>query len=164
MLNEPTRHDPESGSGDDVELREEIEEVERRASRRVEFGRRGFGLALLVFILSITLVLPWTNEHAGWQALVGEAGVVPRMFASVVVVIGIIAAALTLITRRWWLAWVCAVGGWLMSVEGLLAVWSQQSTGAPGVAGEGPGIGMVIALLTAIVFAINWMRVAGSRR
>ncbi|MDV6014495.1 hypothetical protein [Haloechinothrix sp. LS1_15] len=160
MLNEPR----DNNRDDVVELREEIDEVERRAARTVEFGRRGFGIAVLVFILIIAMLLPWVEGHLGWQVLAGEVGIVPRLFATTVFAFGIIGSTLTLVTRLWWMAWVCAIGGWLTFVSGLLGIWSQQATATPGVAGEGPGIGMVIAMITGVVLGINWMRVAGSRR
>ncbi|SNR53863.1 hypothetical protein SAMN06265360_10963 [Haloechinothrix alba] len=160
MLNDSRDGDPEEVA----ELREEIEQVERRAARTVELGRRGFGIAVLVFILIVAVLLPWVDGDPGWRALTGESGIVPGLFATTTVAFGIVISALTLLARRWWMAWVCAIGGWVMFVDGLLAVWSQQSTAAPGVAGGGPGVGMVLALITAVILAINWMRVAGSRQ
>ncbi|MBA0125685.1 hypothetical protein H0B56_09055 [Haloechinothrix sp. YIM 98757] len=160
MLNEPRDGDPDEVA----ELREEIEQVERSAARTVELGRRGFGIAVLVFVLIVAVLLPWVDGDPGWRALAGESGIVPRLFATTTVVFGIVISALTLVVRRWWMAWVCAIGGWVMFVDGLLAIWSQQSTAAPGVAGNGPGVGMVLALITAVILAINWMRVAGSRQ
>lgn len=146
-----------------AELREEIDEVERAAARRIDPGTRGFLIALLVFVLIIALLLPWVGEHAGWQVLLGDGGPVPRLFAATSTGFGIGASALTLITKRWWLAWVCAVGSCIASVDGLLAVWSQQSSTVSGDPGAGPGVGMVIALIAMITLAVNWLRTAGSR-
>jgi biotin transporter BioY len=151
------------GNGELAELAAEIDEVGDRASRTVELGRRGFTIAVLTFVLLICLVLPWVGEHAGWQVLAGEGGGIPQLFAATSTVVGILASALALVTRRWWLAWVCAAGGWFASVDGLLAIWSQQSSHASGAAGGGPGYGLIIAWIAMICLAVSWMRTAFSR-
>lgn len=134
-----------------------------RAVKTVEFGRRGFGISVAVFVLIVGLLLPWVDGHVGWQVLAGEAGAIPRLFASTATGFGVLASALALITRRWWLTWVCAIGGWFAFVDGVLAIWSQQSSSATGAAGDGPGAGLVIAAIAMAVVAAQWMRVAWSR-
>ncbi|WP_298180429.1 hypothetical protein [Saccharomonospora sp.] len=134
-----------------------------RAVKTVEFGRRGFTIAVVVFVLVVGLVLPWVDGYAGWEVLLGEAGPIPQLFAATSTGFGVLASAITLATRRWWLAWVCAVGGWFAFVDGILAVWSQQSTDISGVPGAGPGIGLIIATGAMMVLAIHWMKVAWSR-
>ena len=114
-------------------------------------------------MLLICLLLPWVGEHAGWQVLAGEGGGIPQLFAATSTAVGILASALALVTRRWWLAWVCAAGGWFASVDGLLAIWSQQSSHASGAAGGGPGYGLIIAWIAMICLAVSWMRTAFSR-
>jgi hypothetical protein len=54
---------------------------------------------------------------------------------------GVLASALTLTTRRWVFAWAGAFGGWFASVDGVLAIWSRQSSGGD------LGIGLVIAVV-----------------
>lgn len=159
LLNDPEKDEPPEVA----ELRAEIDEVERAAARRIEPGRRGFVIACLVFGLIISQLLPWVGQWAGWQVLAGEGGPVPTLFAATSFGFGIVVSALTLLTRRWWLAWVCAVGSCVATVEGMLAIWSQQSSGVSGHPGEGPGIGMILALVLMIVLAVNWLRAAGSR-
>lgn len=164
MTGEPTDGEKKKDDPELAELREEIDAVERRAARRIDPGTRGFLIALLVFALIVAQLLPWVGEFAGWQVLLGEGGgPVPRLFAATSAGIGIGASALTLITRRWWLAWVCAVGSCIASVDGLLAIWSQQSSSVSGDPGAGPGAGMVIAMIVMIALAVNWLRTAGSR-
>ncbi|WP_435582772.1 Rv2732c family membrane protein [Amycolatopsis thermoflava] len=141
----------------------DADEVVTKASRTVELGRRGFVIAVLVFVLLVGQLLPWVGPHVGWQVLLGQGGGIPQLFAVTSTVIGVLASALTLMTRRWWLSWVCAMGGWFASVDGLLAIWSQQSSVANGATGRGPGIGMVIALVAIILLAAQWMRTAWSR-
>ena len=142
-------------------LREEIDEVGRRASRTVELGGRAVVIAVAVFVLLVGLVLPWMNGASGLEVLIGQetgkASMVPRLFAATAVLFGVIASALTLITRRWVLAWVGAAGGWFASVDGMLAIWSRQSSGTA------PGIGMIIAVVAMVAIAIQWFRTAASR-
>lgn len=153
----------EGGGHVTEQLAEDVDAIGRKAARTVELGRRGFIISVLVFLLLVGQILPWVGERTGWQVLLGEGGPIPQLFAATSTVIGILASALTLATRRWWLTWVCAVGGWFSSVDGLLAVWSQQSTGANNAAGAGPGIGLILALVCIILLAANWMRTAFSR-
>ncbi|MFC4858496.1 hypothetical protein [Actinophytocola glycyrrhizae] len=142
-------------------LREEIDEVGRRASRTVELGGRAVVIAVAVFVLLVGLVLPWMNGATGLEVLIGQetgkAVMVPRLFAATAVLFGVLASALTLITRRWFFAWVGAAGGWFASVDGVLAIWSRQSSGSD------LGIGMVIAVAAMVVLAFQWFRTAASR-
>ncbi|HWD03901.1 MAG TPA: hypothetical protein VG674_15775 [Amycolatopsis sp.] len=141
----------------------ESPQVGHVASRTVEFGRRGFYIAVVIVVLLIAQALPWVGDHAGYQVLQGEGGRVPQLFAATSTGIGVLAGAVGLVSRRWWVAWCCAAGGWFASVDGLLAVWSQQSAHASGAAGGGPGIGLIVAWVATIILATMWMRTAFSR-
>lgn len=167
MLNDSRNsHDGRAGNGDPddiAEFREEIDEVERSLARRIEPGRSGFVIACLAFGLIVALMLPWTGEFAGWQVLIGEDDALPQLFAVTSSLFGIALSVLTLLTRWWWLSWVCAVGSCIATVDGLLAVWSLQSSGVPGHPGAGPGAGLIMALVLVIVLASNWLRTALSR-
>ncbi|HEV7979978.1 hypothetical protein [Amycolatopsis sp.] len=145
------------------ELAAEIDEVGQKAARVVELGRRGFTIALCTFALIVGQLLPWVGEHVGWQVLVGQGGAIPQLFAVTSTVIGVLGSALTLATRRWFFAWACAIGGWFASVDGVLAIWSQQSSHANGAVGGGPGIGLIIAWIATVFLAVQWMRTAWSR-
>ena len=68
---------------------------------------------------------------------------------------------MALITRRWWLAWACALGGWFASVVGILAIWTRQSSAGDGA--SAPGVGLIIAELAMVVIAVQWLRTAWSR-
>ena len=145
----------------DDQMREEIDEVGRRAARTVELGGRAVVIAVAVFVLLIGLVLPWMNGASGLEVLIGQetgkASVVPRLFAATAVLFGVLASVLTLMTRRWFFAWVGAAGGWFASVDGVLAIWSRQSSATD------VGIGLVIAEVAMVVIAIQWFRTAASR-
>lgn len=147
----------------EAELRKEIDEVERRASRTIELGGRAVVIAVAVFVLLIGEVLPWMNGASGLGVLAGDGQEtgrdiwIPRLFAATSLGFGVLASALTLITRRWVFAWACAIGGWFASVDGVLAIWSRQSTHSD------VGIGLIIAVIAMVVLASQWFRVAWSR-
>jgi hypothetical protein len=145
------------------ELAAEIDEVGQRAAKTVELGRRGFSIAVLMFVLLVAQLLPWVGDFAGWEVLAGRGGGIPQLFAATSTGIGVFASAVALVTRRWWLSWVCAAGGWFASVDGMLAIWSQQSSAATGAAGGGPGFGLIVAWIATVALAVYWMRAAFSR-
>jgi hypothetical protein len=149
------------------QLRNEIDEVERRTVRTVDLGPRAMTIAIAVFVLIIGHVLPWMSGANGLDVLfghhdaVGKASMVPRLFASTSLGFGILGSAVALMTRRWALTWACALGGWFASVDGVLAIWSRQSSAGAGA--SAPGIGLIIAEIAMIVIAAQWLRTAWSR-
>jgi hypothetical protein len=158
-------HDPPEIAG----LREEIDGVEReaelRAARTVDLGGRAVVIAVAVFVLIVGQVLPWMSGATGFDVLlgtgsgdaVGKASMVPRLFAATSLAFGVLASALALTTRRWAFTWVCALGGWFASVDGVLAIWSRQSSHGD------LGVGLVIAWVATVVIATQWFRTAWSR-
>lgn len=153
---------------DDISgLRKEIDEVEHQAARTVELGGRAVIISVAVFVLIIGYLLPWMGTAPGWEVLLhqgdaaGKAGMVPRLFAATALLFGVFASALALITRRWGLTWVCALGSWFASVDGLLAIWTRQSVA--GLTSPGPGIGLVISEVAMVVLGVLWFRTAWSR-
>jgi hypothetical protein len=150
-----------------AQLRDEIDEVERRAVRTVDLGPRALVISVAVFVLIVGHILPWMGSANGLDVLLGhddatgKASMVPRLFAATSAGFGILASALALATRRWWLTWVCALGGWFASVDGILAIWSRQSSAGQGA--SAPGIGLIIAELAMVVIAVQWLRTAWSR-
>lgn len=150
-----------------AEFREEIDAVERRTVRTVDLGARAMVLSVAVFVLIIGQILPWMAGANGLEVLFGlgdasgKATMVPRLFAATSVLFGVCCSALALITRRWVLAWAAALGGWFASVDGMLAIWSRQSSAGQGA--SAPGIGLVIAEIAMVVVAALWLRTAWSR-
>jgi hypothetical protein len=148
---------------DEDELRKEIDQVGRHAFRTVELGGRAVVLAVAVFVLMVGAVLPWMRGASGIEVLLGtgdatgKASWVPRLFAATSLGFGVLASAVTLMTRRWAFTWVCALGGWFACVDGVLAIWSRQSAHAD------VGIGLVIAEIAMVAIASQWFRVAWSR-
>jgi hypothetical protein len=166
MTDEPGSPDERDLAG----LRNEIDRVERdaelRAARTVELGGRAVLISVAVFVLIVGLILPWVDDATGLEVLlgtgsgdaVGKASIVPRLFAATSMGFGVLASALALTTRRWALTWVCALGGWFASVDGVLAIWSRQSSEDADL-----GIGLVLAWVATVVIAVAWFRVAWSR-
>ncbi|WP_026421516.1 hypothetical protein [Actinokineospora inagensis] len=146
-------------------LKRDIDAVERAAP--VDLGLRAIILAIAVFVLIVGYVLPWMGSAAGWQVLLaagdatGKAGAVPRLFAGTSLAFGILASAIALILRRWTLTWIAALGGWFAAVDGLLAIWTRQSTS--GTHSPGPGIGLIISEIAIITLAALWFKTTWSR-
>ncbi|OBJ49904.1 hypothetical protein [Mycobacterium sp. 1423905.2] len=148
-------------------LRAEIEAAERRVAREIEPGARALVVAILVFVLLASFILPHTGDVRGWDVLFGShhagaaAVALPsRVFTWLALVFGVGFSMLALLTRRWALAWVALAGSTLASVTGMLAVWSRQTVA---VGHPGPGIGLIVAWLTVIALTFHWARVVWQR-
>jgi hypothetical protein len=148
-------------------LRTEIEAAERRLAREIEPGPRAFVVAILVFVLLGSFILPHTGDVRGWDVLFGTHGagaaaisLPSRAFAWLALVFGVGFSMLALMTRRWALAWIALAGTSVGSAAGLLAVWSRQTVAA---GHPGPGVGLIVAWITVILLTFHWARVVWSR-
>ena len=123
-------------------------------------------VAILVFVVLLSFVLPHTGSSKGFDVLVGDATAVAdgislpsRVFTWLALVFSVGFSTLALITRRWALAWVALAGSAVASALGMLAVWSRQTAaGHPG-----PGIGLILGWLAVIVLTFHWARVVWTR-
>ncbi len=156
----PDEHEFDDFKGD-------IEAAEWRVAREIDPGARALVIAILVFVLLATLVLPHTGGARGLDVLVGSDAAIrngialpSRVFAWFTLVFGIGFSMLALATRRWALAWIALAGSTVSSFLGLLAVWSRQTAAEQY---PGPGIGLVLAWLAVIMLAYNWARVVLTR-
>ena len=159
--------DGEQNQGEFEAFRSDIDDAERRIAREIDPGARGLVVAILVFVLLATFMLPHTGHVRGWDVLFSSHGsaaaavaLPSRVFAWLALVFGVGFSMLALLTRRWALAWVALTGSGLASVAGLLAVWSRQTVAA---GHPGPGVGLVLAWITIIVLTFHWARVVWSR-
>jgi hypothetical protein len=149
------------------EFKGDIEAAERRVAREIDPGARALVIAIAVFVLLLTFVLPHTGDAKGWDVLVGDDTAIrngialpSRVFSWLALVFGVGFSMLALLTRRWALAWIALAGSTLASFMGLLAVWSRQTAPAHH---PGPGIGLITAWLAVIVLAFNWARAVWAR-
>ncbi|MBI2692671.1 hypothetical protein [Mycobacterium nebraskense] len=148
-------------------LRNEIEAAERRVARGFDPGPRGFVVAILVFVLLGSFILPHTGAVRGWDVLfsshgAGAAAVAlpSRVFAWLTLVFGVGFSMLALVTRRWALAWIALAGSALAGAAGLLAIWSRQTVAA---GHPGPGVGLIAGWIIVLALSYQWARVVWSR-
>ena len=148
-------------------FRAEIDAAERRVAREIDPGPRAFVVAILVFVLLGSFILPHTGDVRGWDVLFSSHGagaaavsLPSRVFAWLALVFGVGFSMLALMTRRWALAWVALAGSSIASAAGLLAVWSRQTVAA---GHPGPGVGLIVAWITVILLTFHWARVVWSR-
>src|ERR1700739_3478193 len=114
-------------------FRDDIEAAERRIAREIEPGARALVVAILVFVLIGSFVLPHTGDVRGWDVLVstrgaGKAAIAlpSRVFSWLALVFGVGFSMLALLTRRWALAWVALAGFAGASAGGFLGVGVRQ--------------------------------------
>lgn len=145
----------------------DIEAAERRVAREIDPGPRALVIAIGVFVLLLSFVLPHTGGARGLDVLISsdvavrEGITLPlRVFTWLALVFGVGFSMLALLTRRWALAWIALAGSTVASLLGLLAVWSRQT--APG-GYPGPGIGLIVAWLAVIVVTYHWARAVWAR-
>ncbi|BCI52821.1 hypothetical protein NIIDNTM18_20990 [Mycolicibacterium litorale] len=145
----------------------DIEDVERRVAREFNPGARALVVAVLVFVVLLSFVLPHTGGARGFDVLAAtdaasrEGVSLPsRVFTVLAIVFSVGFSILALLTRRWALAWVALAGSAVASAIGMLAVWSRQTAAEPY---PGPGIGLVIGWLAVIVLTFHWARVVWTR-
>jgi hypothetical protein len=155
------------GEGDFDEFKGDIDAVERRMAREIDPGARALVVAILVFVILLTFVLPHTGTARGLDVLVNsdeavrEAVALPsRVFTWLMLVFSVGFSMLALLTRRWGLAWVALAGSAVACPVGMLAVWSRQTVAEPH---PGPAYGLVIAWIAVILLAFHWARVVWSR-
>ena len=155
-----------SNESDFDRFKDDLAAVERKVTREFDTGPRAMVVAILVFVVLLSFVLPHTGTTKGFDVLVGDATAVSdgislpsRVFTWLALVFSVGFSTLALITRRWALAWVALAGSAVASALGMLAVWSRQTAaGHPG-----PGIGLIIGWLAVIVLTFHWARVVWSR-
>ncbi len=159
---------PESRGGKEFEhFKSDLEAAERRVAREIDPGTRALTIAIFVFVLLVTLVLPHTGGARGLDVLIGSDVAISngvtlpsRVFTWIALVFGVGFSMLALVTRRWALAWIALAGSTVASFLGMLAVWSRQTAFEPY---PGPGVGLILAWLAVIMLAYNWAWVVLTR-
>lgn len=145
----------------------DIEAAERRVAAEIDPGARALVVAILVFAVLVSFLLPHTGSTRGIDVLIanetalGDGLSLPsRAFVWLALVFSIGFSVLALLTRRWTLAWIALAGTAVACPVGMLAVWSRQTAGQ-GL--PGPGIGLVIGWIAVLLLAFHWARVVWSR-
>ncbi|MEI6254795.1 MAG: hypothetical protein WCP30_18520 [Mycobacteriaceae bacterium] len=157
-----------TGSPDEFEAyRADMEAAERRVAGEIDPGARALVVAILVFVLVVSFILPHAGAARGVDVLMGDdqaiaAGVAlpHRVFCWLAVVFGVGFSMLALLTRRWTVAWIALAGSAVGSAIGLLAVWSRQTATA---GHPGPGVGLILGWITIMLLAFHWARVVWTR-
>jgi hypothetical protein len=165
VLSETNETGPEQPpTGHDRQARRQLSRQEKDLLRRIDPGGRAVFVTAVMVVIVLTWILPWVGDAVGWKVLTGEAdpalnvGLLPRLFAINSTVAGLGLGALALATRRWAMAWIAAMACVVVSFEGIVAIWSRQT--APH---GGPGIGLVLAVISMFVLAAQWLRIVWSR-
>lgn len=161
----------DSGNSSDFDqFRDELDDVERRIAGEIDPGMRAMVVAGAVFVLLLSLVLPHAGGARGFDVLLGteisrteHIGLPSKIFVWFTVIFAIGFSLLALMTRRWVLAWIAVSGTAIASVFGVLSIWHRQTPGLGNYQGAGPGIGLIIGAIAAIVLAFHWVRVVWSR-
>ena len=145
----------------------DIEAAERRVASEIDPGARALVVAILVFVVLVSLLLPHTGSSRGIDVLIASDTAIAdglslpsRVFVWLALVFSIGFSVLALLTRRWTLAWIALAGTTVACPAGMLAVWSRQTAGA-GL--PGPGFGLIIGWLAVLLLAFHWARVVWSR-
>ena len=154
-------------NGDFEEFKGDIEAAERRVAREIDPGARALVIAIAVFVLLLTFILPHTGGAkglgcAGRQRRRDRRGIVAAVAGVHLAGAGLQRGLLDAgpADRRWALAWIALAGSTVASFSGLLAVWSRQTAPEPH---PGPGIGLILAWITVIVLTFNWARAVWAR-
>ncbi|CAM3583812.1 hypothetical protein MYFR107205_17675 [Mycolicibacterium frederiksbergense] len=145
----------------------DIEAAERRVASEIDPGARALVVAILVFVVLVSFLLPHTGSSRGIDVLIANETAIAdglslpsRVFVWLALVFSIGFSVLALLTRRWTLAWIALAGTTVACPAGMLAVWSRQTAGE-GL--PGPGIGLVIGWIAVLLLAFHWARVVWSR-
>jgi hypothetical protein len=145
----------------------DIEAAERKVAREIDPGARALVIAIAVFVLLLSFVLPHTGGAKGWDVLVGDDVAIrngialpSRVFVWLALVFAVGFSMLALLTRRWGLAWIALAGSTVASFMGLLAVWSRQTAPEPH---PGPGVGLIVAWIAVVFVTYNWARAVWAR-
>lgn len=145
----------------------DIEAAERRVAGEIDPGARALVVAILVFVLLISFILPHTGAARGVDVLMGDEKAISvgvalphRLFCWFALVFGVGFSMLALVTRRWTLAWIALAGTAVAIPLGMLSVWSRQTAAA---GHPGPGIGLLLGWVTVILLTFHWARVVWTR-
>ena len=113
------------------EFKGDIEAAERRVAREIDPGARALVLAIAVFVLLLSFVLPHTGAAKGWDVLAGDdiaisegISLPSRVFVWFALVFSVGFSMLALLTRRWAVAWIAVI---VLTFHWARVVWSRTA-------------------------------------
>ncbi len=163
---------------DDLQhFQKDFDKAEKKVAGEIDPGVRGVGIAVVILLLLASFLLPHTGSVNGWDVLVDDAAaqgeavaITSQLFVWFTLVFGALTGMLTLLTRRWTLAWITAAGCAVSVFLAVLAIWSRQTpTGALDAQQaaladlSGPGAGIIVGLILLVVLTYLWVGVAWSK-
>ncbi len=156
--------------GDFEQFRDDLDAVESKVASEIDPGTRAIVVAGAVAVLLLSMALSHAGTARGFDVLlntdvarVEHIGLPSQLFVWFLMVFGVGFSALALMTRRWVFAWIAAAGSAVGSVFGMLSIWHRQTPGLDNYQGEGPGLGLILGALVAIVLTFHWVRVVWTR-
>lgn len=149
----------------------ELKKAERKVAGEIDPGLRGVVVAGAVLLAMLSFILPHTGSASGIDVLTSSVAadaeriaIPSRVFVYLLLIFGIGASALALLTRRWVLAWIALCGCAVACVAGLLAWWSRNTPGVGGIAPpSGVGVGLILGWLAVFVLTFHWARLVWAR-
>ncbi|MFW0784781.1 hypothetical protein AAFP35_09680 [Gordonia sp. CPCC 206044] len=154
-----------------AEYEGDLRKAERKVAGEIDPGARAVVVAVAVLVAILSLILPHTGTASGIDvltfspdAVAERVTITSKVFVYLLVIFGIGASVLALLTRRWIVAWIALCGSAVSCVAGMLAWWSRNTPGVGGVEPpSGVGIGLILGWLAALVLTFHWARVVWAR-
>lgn len=149
----------------------DLRKAERKVAGEIDPGARAVVVAVAVLVAMVSLVMPHTGSANGIDVLTMSAAaetervaITSQVFVYLLLIFGIGASMLALVTRRWIIAWIALCGCAVSCVAGMLAWWTRNTPGVGGVVPpSGVGIGLVLGWIAALVLTFHWARVVWAR-
>lgn len=150
---------------------EDLRRAERKVAGEIDPGARAVVVAVAVLVAMLSLVLPHAGSASGIDVLTNSAdaateriAITSKVFVWLLLVFGIGASTLALLTRRWIISWIALCGCAVACVAGVLAWWTRNTPGVGGIQPpSGVGIGLMLGLVAALVLSFHWARVVWAR-
>ncbi|MFT4044244.1 MAG: hypothetical protein QM673_13895 [Gordonia sp. (in: high G+C Gram-positive bacteria)] len=150
---------------------DDLRKAERKVAGEIDPGARAVVVAIGVVVAMVSLVLAHTGSASGLDVLtfapaatVERVAITSKVFVYLLVIFGIGASMLALLTRRWIIAWIALCGCAVGCVAGMLAWWTRNTPGVGGVEPpSGVGIGLILGWLALLVLTFHWARVVWAR-
>ncbi|MGC4932699.1 hypothetical protein ACLQ3C_03325 [Gordonia sp. DT30] len=172
MGGESARRSAESASLADLAgYEDDLRRAERKVAGEIDPGPRGIVVAVAVLLAMVSLVLPHTGSASGIDvltmspdAVAERVAITSRVFVYLLLIFGIGASMLALLTRRWIIAWIALCGSAVACVAGMLAWWTRNTPGVGGMQPpSGVGIGLILGWIAVFVLTFHWARVVWAR-